>query len=57
MKEDYQEMINSLPDESFKTTCQNLDRNVQYIEQVVTGMNATSNYDKRILILRTCTAV
>lgn len=40
MKEDYQEIINSLPDESFTTTCQNLNRNVQYIEQVVTGMSA-----------------
>lgn len=40
MKEDYQEMINALPDEAYIVTCRNSSRNVQYIEQVVTAMNA-----------------
>ena len=30
MKEDYQEMINALPDESYIVTCRNSSKNVQY---------------------------
>lgn len=40
MKEDYQEMVNALPVESYMVTCQNLNRNVKYIEQIIPGMNA-----------------
>lgn len=40
MKEDYQELINALPDEVYTVTCRNSSRDVQYIEQVVTTMNA-----------------
>lgn len=40
MKADYQELVNALPMESYIITCQNFDKNVQYIEQIITGMNS-----------------
>lgn len=50
MKEDYQEMLMILPDEVCNITCQNSNKNVQYIEQFVANKDA-EKAGKKIALL------